>query len=122
MAAPRQQRLPLPTVLRSAILGNCPNCILGRLFHGPLRPRSSCDVCGMVFEGDGSAWMGTAFLMYLIACALLIVEGVVLGLLFGIFPGFTAVIGISAVLIILLSYRWARGLWVWCLWKCGFLG
>jgi hypothetical protein len=59
--------------------------------------------------------------MYFIACALLIGEGVVLGLLLGIFPGFMAVIGASALVIILLSYRSARGLWVWCLWRPGFL-
>jgi uncharacterized protein (DUF983 family) len=120
MAAPH--RLPLPTVLRSALLGRCPNCLLGSLFYGPLRPRIDCDVCGMSFERDSSTWLGTAFFMYLIACALLIAEGVFLGLLFGFFPGFTAVMGVSAVVSIALSYRSARGLWVWCLWKVGYLG
>lgn len=113
--------MPIPTMLRSAILGNCPNCMFGRLFQGHLKPRSSCDVCGMSFEGDGSAWMVTAFLMYLVACTLLIGEGIVLGLLFGIFPGFIAVIGASAFFVVVLSYRAARGICVWCLWKCGFL-
>jgi uncharacterized protein (DUF983 family) len=122
MAAPHRQRLPLPTVLRSALLGYCPNCLLGTLFDGWLKPRIDCDVCGMSFERDSSTWLGTAFFMYLIACALLIGEGVILGLLFGIFPGFTATIGSSAVVLIVLSYRSARGLWVWCLWKVGYLG
>ena len=120
--AHRQPRLTLPTVLRSALLGNCPNCVLGTLFRGFLRPRRCCDVCSMTFEQDSSTWLGTAFLMYMLASVLLIAEGVALGLLFGFFGGFTAVMGVSAVVLVVLSYRSARGLWVWCLWKVGFLG
>lgn len=122
MAAPHPQRLPLPTVLRSALLGYCPNCLLGKMFRGFLRPVSSCDICGMPFERDGGTWTATAFLMYLLICTALAAEGLALGLLFGIFPGFMAVLGISAVLLLLLLYRPVRGLWVWCLWKSGFLG
>ncbi|HEX7003757.1 MAG TPA: DUF983 domain-containing protein [Trueperaceae bacterium] len=118
----RPKRLGLPTVLRSALVGHCPNCVLGSLFRGFLRPRRCCDVCGITFEADSSTWLGTAFLMYLLASVLLIGEGVGLALLFGFFPGFTAVMGVSAVMLILFSYRSARGLWVWCLWKVGYLG
>jgi uncharacterized protein (DUF983 family) len=122
MAAPDRKRLTLPTVLHSAVLGYCPNCLLGQLFCGFLRPLRACDVCGMEFELDSSTWLGTAFLMYLLASFLLIAEGVLLGVLFGVFPGLTAVLGVSGILIIVISYRSARGLWVWCLWKTGLLG
>ena len=114
--------LGLPKVLGSALGGNCPNCVLGKLFRGFLRPRRCCDVCGLAFEEDSTTWLGTAFLMYLLASVLLIAEGVGLALLFGFFPGFTAVMGVSAVLLVLVSYRSSRGLWVWCLWKVGYLG
>lgn len=120
--APPPKRLRLPTVLRSVLGGHCPNCVLGKLFNGFLRPRRCCDICGITFEADSSTWLGTAFLMYLLASFLLIVEGVGLGLLFGLFPGFGALMGVSAILVILFSYRSARGFWVWCLWQVGYLG
>ena len=34
-------------LLRSAFQGYCPNCMLGKLFNGLLRPRHACAVCGM---------------------------------------------------------------------------
>jgi DNA polymerase-3 subunit delta' len=45
-----------------------------------------------------------------------------LALLFGFFPGFTAVLGASAAGLLLLLHRPVRGLWVWCLWRLGYLG
>lgn len=121
MAVVRPQRLRLPTVLRSAFLGYCPNCLLGKLFNGQLRPRASCAVCGMPFEHEGSTFTMTAFIHYMLICACLTVEGLALGLIFGIFPGFMAVLGASAIVLFLLLHRPVRGLWVWCLWKMGLL-
>ena len=120
--AKRPERLPTPTLLRTAFLGYCPNCLLGKLFNGLMRPRSSCAVCGMPFENEGGTFTMTAFILYLLICAALAIEGLVLALLFGIFPGFSWVLGGSALVLYLVLNRPVRGLWVWCLWRMGYLG
>src|SRR5690606_4858120 len=51
----------------------------------------------------------------------LAVEGLTLGLVFGIFPGFIPVLVLSAAALFVLLHRPVRGLWVWCLWRMGFL-
>lgn len=122
MAVTPQRSLPLRSVLRSAFLGYCPNCLLGGLFDGLLRPRAACGVCGMSFEHEGSTFTMTAFIHYVLICGALLVEGVVLALLFGFFSGFIAVLGVSAAVLFLVLHRPVRGLWVWCLWRMGVLG
>lgn len=117
---PRQ--LSTRALLHSAFLGYCPNCLLGKLFTGLLRPRRSCSVCGMAFEHQGGTFTMTAFILYLLVCFALTVEGVALAMLFGFFPGFTALLGASALALLLLLHRPVRGLWVWCLWRLGYLG
>ena len=102
-------------------MGYCPNCLLGKLFNGLLKPRQQCAVCGMHFEHEGSTLTMTAFIHYVLLCAFLTIEGLVLGLLYGIFPGFMLVLGASAAVLFLLLHRPVRGLWVWCLWKLGML-
>ncbi len=121
MAVSTPQRLPISTALRSAFVGYCPNCMLGRLFKGLLRPADSCSVCGMPFEHQGGTCTATAFILYMLICFGLAVEGVTLGLIFGIFPGFIAVMTVSAAALFVILHRPVRGLWVWCLWKMGFL-
>lgn len=76
----------------------------------------------MPFEHQGSTFTMTAFIHYILICGFLTVEGLVLGLLFGVFPGFMAVLGGSAVVLFLVLHRPVRGLWVWCLWRMGLLG
>jgi len=120
--AQQPERLPTPTLLRTAFLGYCPNCLLGKLFNGLMRPRSSCAVCGMPFEYEGGTFTMTAFILYLLICAALAVEGLLLALIFGIFPGFRWVLGGSALVLYLVMNRPVRGLWVWCLWRLGYLG
>ncbi len=121
MAVAQPHRLPLSTALRSAFHGNCPNCLLGRLFKGLLRPADSCSVCGMPFEYEGGTFTATAFILYMLICFGLAVEGLTLGLLFGMFPGFIVVLGVSAAAMFVLFHGPVRGLWVWCLWRMGFL-
>lgn len=119
----RQRRnLRLITMFRSAFLGECPNCVFGHLFEGAFRPRARCDTCGMDFEPDGSTWNGTTYLVHLWTLAVVIVEGVVLGIAFGLFDGFAIVLSVSAVAVAIVSYRPVRGWWVWCLWTLGYLG
>ena len=122
MAVAPARKLPLRSLLRSAVHGYCPNCLLGTLFSGLLRPRAACTVCGMPFEHQGGTFTMTAFILYLLVCSALTVEGVVLALLFGFFPGFIAVLGVSALALLLVLHRPVRGLWVWCLWRLGYLG
>lgn len=114
-------------MLRSTFFGDCPNCVFGHLFDGPLHlhARDRCEECGMHFDpggGDGSTWLGAAFLVYFVAMALLFAEALVLALNFGLFPGFTWLLLGSAVPIVALCYRPLRGWWVWCQWTLGFLG
>lgn len=115
-------RLTTSTLLRTAFLGYCPNCLLGKLFNGLMRPRRSCAVCGMPFEYEGGTFTMTAFILYMLICAALAVEGLLLALIFGIFPGFRWVLGGSALVLYLVMNRPVRGLWVWCLWRMGYLG
>lgn len=122
MAVVPTRRLPLRTLLRSAFEGYCPNCMLGRLFNGLWRPRQSCAVCGMHFEHHGGTFTMTAFILYFLVCGALAVEGVILALLFGFFPGFIPVLAASAALLLIVLHRPVRGLWVWCLWRLGYLG
>ena len=118
----KTERVSTPTFLRTAFLGYCPNCLLGKLFTGLMRPRASCAVCGMPFEYEGGTFTMTAFILYMLICAGLAVEGLALGLIFGIFPGFRWVLGASALVLYLVLNRPVRGLWVWCLWRMGYLG
>lgn len=117
----RPERLPLSSALRSAFVGYCPNCLLGRHFRGLLRPNSACDVCGMLFEHQGETCTATAVILYFLIMFGLAVEGLTLGLVFGIFPGFIPVLVLSAAALFMLLHRPVRGLWVWCLWRMGFL-
>lgn len=121
MASTHHGRSSTPRFLRSAFLGYCPNCLLGSLFRGLLRPRHECGVCGMPFEHEGSTFTMTAFIHYMLLCTLLTIEGLALGLTFGLFPGFMLVLGVSGAAIFLLLHRPVRGLWVWCLWRMGLL-
>jgi uncharacterized protein (DUF983 family) len=114
--------LPLPTLLRTAFLGYCPNCLFGKLFDGLLRPKPSCAVCGMPFELHGGTFTMTAFILYILICGFLVIEGAALALLFGFFPGYAWVLGASAAALYLALNRPVRGLWVWCLWRLGYLG
>ncbi|MEM9105877.1 MAG: DUF983 domain-containing protein [Pseudomonadota bacterium] len=45
--------------IRSGLLGRCPRCGQGRLFHGYLKVADSCDHCGLDYSfadaGDGPA-------------------------------------------------------------------
>lgn len=111
-------------MLRATFRGDCPNCVFGHLFDGPFRARRRCDVCDMCFEpnDDGSNALGAAYLVLTVVPILLIAEGVGLGLAFGLFPGFGVVLALSAVVLVALGYRPARGWWVWCQWTFGFLG
>jgi uncharacterized protein (DUF983 family) len=112
----------LPTLLRTAFLGYCPNCLFGKLFDGLLRPKPSCAVCGMPFELHGGTFTMTAFILYILICGFLVIEGAALALLFGFFPGYAWVLGASAAALYLALNRPVRGLWVWCLWRLGYLG
>ena len=113
--------MSLAASLRRALQGYCPNCLMGHLFEGLIRPRMGCDVCLLVYERDSSTWMGAAFFIYLTTCLLVAAEGVTLALLFGFFPGLVAILGVSVPLVAGLLYRPVRGVWIWFLWRLGFL-
>ncbi|HEX7039704.1 MAG TPA: hypothetical protein VF202_06315 [Trueperaceae bacterium] len=117
----RPETLPLSAALRSAFLGYCPNCMLGRIFRGLLRPKAACDVCGMLFEHQGETCTATAVILYFLICFGLGIEGLTLGLIFGLFPGFIPLLIVSAAVMFVVLHRPVRGLWVWCLWRLGFL-
>jgi uncharacterized protein (DUF983 family) len=121
--APRTRRRELSwrTMVRSTLFGDCPNCVFGSLFDGPFRARQRCVSCDMCLSPDDSNWLGAGFLVYVAVLGLIAVEGVTLGLLFGLFSGFLWVLLLSAALFTVALYRPARGWWVWCLWTLGEL-
>src|SRR5690606_16780591 len=75
----------------------------------------------LLFEHQGETCTATAVILYFLIMFGLAVEGLTLGLVFGIFPGFIPVLVLSAAALFVLLHRPVRGLWVWCLWRMGFL-
>lgn len=123
MTAPRSRQRPTrrKALLHTTLAGKCPNCVFGDVFDGPLRARDACEVCGLPFDPDGSAWITAGFLVWVLAMTGLAVEGGLLFWLFGFFPGYGWVLGTSGALIVIASYRAARGFLVWGLWALGYL-
>lgn len=54
-----QSKEPAVDPFRSGIVGRCPRCGKGKLFHGYLKVAESCDHCGLDYSfadaGDGPA-------------------------------------------------------------------
>ena len=108
-------------MVRSTFFGECPNCVFGHIFAGPVRARRRCDNCGMSFDADGSNWLSVGFLCYLFGAIVVAAEGLILGVTFGLFRGFEWVLLASGAVVVVASYRPLYGWWVWCLWTFGFL-
>src|SRR5690606_10165437 len=103
------RRLPLITALRSAFLGYCPNCLLGRLFTGLLKPAESCSVCGMLVEHHSESFTMTTSINYVQVCFALVVECLSLGHSFDFYPGLSAGMPASAAGFFLVLHRPVRG-------------
>lgn len=103
-----------------ATLGRCPACD-APMFDGPYRLRRVCSGCGVRFERDPGSWLGASVMVYIVAVLALAVEAAVLLPRYGLFPGIEWIAVATGVAAVLLSYRPAKGWWVWWLWAAGFV-
>ncbi|GGC58465.1 DUF983 domain-containing protein [Chelatococcus reniformis] len=58
---------PVLSPLQTGLRGRCPRCGEGRLFHGFLNLRDTCDVCGLDYRFADPA-DGPAFFVMMFAC------------------------------------------------------
>ncbi|HRP47679.1 MAG TPA: hypothetical protein PLT07_09040 [Trueperaceae bacterium] len=119
---PRERReIKLRLMLRCTFRGDCPNCVLGKVFAGPLSAHERCPVCGMRFDVDGSNWLSVGVLCCMLAVLLVALEGVGLAVLFGFFPALQWTLLASGALAVTAMYRPLLGWWIWLVWSFGFL-
>lgn len=104
-----------------AMAGRCPNCGTPGMFSGVWRVRPTCLGCGVRFERESGAWLGSWVLTYAAATLILVVLALVLILNYGLFVGLEWVLAGAGVLLVLLLYRPVKGWYVWWLWAAGFV-
>lgn len=109
------------TMLASTFLGRCPNCQEASMFRSPYGVRETCPVCGVRFERDGGSWLGAMVMSYGAAIVALLLLAWILIPRYGLFEGFAFVLAGGAVLAVLLTYRPAKGWFVWWMWTAGFV-
>src|SRR5262245_39273559 len=107
-------------ILLCGLLLTCPACRYGRMFRSLWTMNLRCPVCGIIFERDAGEVTGGMWINTTVTSTL----GVVLALYFAFFTKISLVLlfGILAILTIvvgLLFYRPARGLWVSILYLTG---
>lgn len=91
------------------------------MFEGPYRLARVCAGCGVRFERDTGSWLGASVLCYIVAIVVLAAEAAVLLPRYGLFRGIEWVGVGSGVAAVVLSYRPAKGWWVWWMWAAGFV-
>ncbi len=101
--------------------GKCPACHKGDVFKYPISRIShfaemnlKCPVCGSSFEREPGFYYGAMFITYAFNAALVIVAGVCVFYLFN-FSEMTSliIIGLLAVLLTPVSFRFSRIIWLY---------
>ncbi len=99
-----------PGVLRAAILGLCPRCGQGGLFHHYLSIAPACSVCGLDFTGLGAGDGPAAFVILIVGA---IVAGGALILEVSVRPPYWVHAVIWLPLVVILSLLIMRPLKAW---------
>ena len=100
-------------ILLRGILGRCPACGRGQVFHSFYGLNSTCSMCGNRFHVDGSPTVGAMIITMFVTILLGFIGGILLVImwpeqvLWGL-AGLLTGIAVSSG----LFYRVARGLWV----------
>jgi uncharacterized protein (DUF983 family) len=99
----------------AALLQRCPRCHVGRMFRGIITMNAPCPTCGLVFEREEGYFLGSMYISYGIAAA-------ILGLSYlaatYIFPNWNGIL-LAALAIVPylpltpLVFRYSRVLWVY---------
>ena len=95
------------------LIGRCPLCGRGRLFHSYYKVRERCDHCGVHFEPTSGQSTGAMAINLVLTILLGFIGGIVLVLRY---PD-RLVVALAALLVVMalfhiVFYRFARGLWL----------
>lgn len=107
--------------LWGSVRGRCPACGAPGAFAGPFRLRPRCGGCGVVFERDPGSWLGATVLAYTVAVVAVVVVALVTVPGRGLYRGLEAVLALTAVATVLLTYRPIKGAWLWLTWAAGWV-
>ncbi|HYC00817.1 MAG TPA: DUF983 domain-containing protein [Candidatus Limnocylindrales bacterium] len=96
---------PLVPTLMKGLRRRCPRCGEGRLYHGWMTLRETCDVCGLHFQREsGDTWafvyLSTAGMTGVVVIAMLLVQPD--NLLVG---NTLLILGATAAIVLTLPYR-----------------
>src|SRR5262245_41891038 len=113
----------LAILWRGTVRGTCPSCGLQSMFTGWIDMYERCPRCGLRYEVESGAWLGTLAIGYavgaLVAVALTVSE-VLWHPLASLGLSATWVIAIAALASSALTYRQSKGLWFALLWLYEF--
>lgn len=104
-----------------AMAGRCPACGEGGVFVSLYGVRPTCRRCGVRFERDVGSWLGALVVAYVVAIVVVAAVAAVLIAFFGLFRGLEWVLIGTAFVTVALSYRPAKGWWLWWMWAAGFV-
>jgi uncharacterized protein (DUF983 family) len=108
---------PLPTAIRRAVLGKCPNCGKGVLYKSYLKQVDRCSVCGesygQIHADDGPPWLTILLVGHVIVPLIFVVNSLTvwpLWVAMSVWPTLTALLALAGL-------PRAKGVFLAILWK-----
>ena len=108
---------PLPTAIRRAVLGRCPNCGKGALYKSYLKQVDRCPVCGesygQIHADDGPPWLTILLVGHVIVPLIFVVNDLTvwpLWVAMSVWPALTALLALAVL-------PRAKGVFLAILWK-----
>jgi uncharacterized protein (DUF983 family) len=110
-------------VLALGLLGRCPSCQRHSMFRGWIELHERCPNCGLKYEVESGAWLGTMAIAYAVGAAVAVAMTLIEVrwhplVSAGLSPLW--VIPIAGIVSVLPAYRPAKGLWFALLWLYEF--
>lgn len=115
-ALPRRRVTRLQIVARG-LAHRCPNCGEGRIFAKGdyFSPARACPSCGMRWDKDEAAFLGSVTLNYGVTVFGLVIPWIVIALMKDVSAAKTAAVAILAALVVpVLLYRPSKSWWFMC--------
>ncbi len=110
------------SALTTMVTGRCPQCDQGHVFDGFLSVRPKCEHCGVVFLRDAGSWTAGPVLSYMVGSVWFVGAAIVAVATGSIFdPGMNWILSGSTVVVVLVSMRPSKGLWVGMLHGAGLV-
>ena len=104
MPAAASNMPPLPTAIRRAVLGRCPNCGKGALYKSYLKQVDRCPVCGESYgqshADDGPPWLTILLVGHVIVPLIFVVNSLALWPLWAemsVWPALTALLALAVL-------------------------